>query len=290
MLYYAMKALSWLLCVLPDAAGRLLGQGIGELTWFLVPKKRKQMALANVQLCLQLSEEAATAVVRKSWTRFGTMVTEVLRFPVIRKNMEHYIEVRGIENLKQAQSFGHGGIIATAHSGNWELLGGALAHLGLPVVGVAQKQKNPAFDRLINEYRTLIGMQIMYKSGVKDMFVKLGEGFFIGLLMDQDAGRDGILLDFFGRETSCVQGPASMARYKEAPILPVFISQAEDGHHILHIHPPFFVEKSSDKKADIAQTTERLNRLIEEHIRSYPEEWFWMHDRWKSVSGKKRKG
>lgn len=288
MLYYAMKALSWLLCILPDMAGRLLGKGIGELTWFFVPKKRKRMALANVKLCLELSDTDAAAVVRKSWTRFGTMVTEVLRFPVIKKNMDRYVQVEGLENLQKVQALGCGGIIATAHSGNWELLGGALAHLGLPVMGVAQKQKNPAFDRLINEYRTMIGMQIMYKSGVRDMFVKLGEGFFIGLLMDQDAGRDGILLEFFGRETSCVQGPASLARFKEAPILPVFISQASDGRHVLHIHPPFFVEKSGDKKRDIAETTEQLNRLIENHIRKYPEEWFWMHDRWKSVASKAR--
>ena len=287
MLYYIMKIFSRMCCLLPQSFCLYLGELLGQLTWLLVPARRKRMAIDNVKKCLALTEDEAARIAKKSWTRFGYMIIEVLRFPVMKNHMTDYVRIEGREHMEKALKLGRGGIIATAHSGNWELLGGALALSGFPIVGVAQKQKNNAMDRFINEYRALIGMHITYKSGVREMFTMLAEGWVIGLLMDQDTNpRDGIILPFFGRDTACVQGPAVLARFKDAPILPIFISRQSDGKHLLKIYEPVFVEKTNDKHADIKQTTAILNRLIETHIREYPEEWFWLHDRWKSVEGR----
>ena len=287
MLYYIMKIFSRMCCLLPKSFCLYLGELLGQLTWLLVPARRKRMAIDNVKKCLALTEDEAARIAKKSWTRFGYMIIEVLRFPVMKNHMTDYVRIEGREHMEKALKLGRGGIIATAHSGNWELLGGALALSGFPIVGVAQKQKNNAMDRFINEYRALIGMHITYKSGVREMFTMLAEGWVIGLLMDQDTNpRDGIILPFFGRDTACVQGPAVLARFKDAPILPIFISRQSDGKHLLKIYEPVFVEKTNDKHADIKQTTAILNRLIETHIREYPEEWFWLHDRWKSVEGR----
>ena len=287
MLYYIMKIFSRMCCLLPKSFCLYLGELLGQLTWLLVPARRKRMAIDNVKKCLTLTEDEAARIAKKSWTRFGYMIIEVLRFPVMKNHMTDYVRIEGREHMEKALKLGRGGIIATAHSGNWELLGGALALSGFPIVGVAQKQKNNAMDRFINEYRALIGMHITYKSGVREMFTMLAEGWVIGLLMDQDTNpRDGIILPFFGRDTACVQGPAVLARFKDAPILPIFISRQSDGKHLLKIYEPVFVEKTNDKHADIKQTTVILNRLIETHIREYPEEWFWLHDRWKSVEGR----
>lgn len=283
MLYHIIKFCSSVLCFLPAGFCRWLGDLLGEITWLVVPKRRKQMAAANIRQCLGLSAAEAEEMARQSWTRFGYMMVEVLRFPEIKKDIEQYVHIVGKENMEKALALGRGGIIATAHSGNWELLGGALALHGFPIVGVAQKQKNSTMDRLINEYRSLIGMHVTYKSGVREMFTMLTEGWVIGLLMDQDAGRDGVVLKFFGRDTACVQGPASLARFKDAPILPVFISQNPDGTHTLEIHEAVFVEKTKDKREDIKRTTDVLTKIIEMHIRQHPQEWFWLHDRWKSV-------
>lgn len=284
MMYYVMIFFSKVLCILPPFFCRWIGDLVGEITWLVVPTRRKRMATANIVKCLGLNETAAESMAKTSWTRFGYMIIEVLRFPAMKKHMDAYVTVVGRENMEKALALGRGGVVATAHSGNWELLGGTLAQQGFPLVGVAQKQKNGAMDRFINEYRTLIGMHVTYKSGVREMFKMLGEGWVIALLMDQDAGDGGILLQFLGRETSCVPGPASLARFKDAPILPVFISQNEDGiTHTLTIHEPVFVAKTQDKHDDIRRTTEQLTQIIEQHIRQNPAEWFWLHDRWKSV-------
>lgn len=90
-------------------------------------------------------------------------------------------------------------------------------------------------------------------------------------------------MDFFGKPTNCVVGAATMARFKDVPIFMVQIHMEEDGHHTLHISQPLRVEKTRDKKEDIRRTTQELNHMLEGHIRRYPEDWFWLHDRWKSM-------
>ena len=287
MIYYIMKIFSRMCCLLPKSICLCLGEFLGQLTWQVVPARRKRMAIENVKKCLVVAEDEARHIAKKSWTRFGYMIIEVLRFPVMKNDITEYVRIEGREHMEKALELGRGGVIATAHCGNWELLGGALALNGFPVVGVAQKQKNSKMDKFINEYRSLIGMHITYKSGVREMFNMLAERWLIGLLMDQDAGlKDGIVLEFFGRKTACAPGAAALARFKEAPIFPVFITQQSDGTHVLKIHAPVFVEKTNDKQEDIRQTTQKLTMIIESHIRKHPEDWFWLHDRWKSVEGR----
>lgn len=284
MLYYTMKFFSQICCLLPKSLCLCLGEFLGQVTWGLVPPRRKRMAIDNVRKCLALTEIEAKRIAKKSWTRFGYMIIEVLRFPLMKNHITDYVRIEGREHMEKALALGRGGIIATAHSGNWELLGGALALSGFPIVGVAQKQTNEAMNKFINEYRRMVGMHITYKTGVREMITMLADGWVIGLLMDQRTNpRDGVILKFFGRDTPCVPGPASLARFKNAPILPVFITQEADGKHLLKIYEPVFVEKTKDKHEDIKRTTAVLTQMIETHIREYPEEWFWLHDRWDSA-------
>ena len=284
MLYYVLKAISLVACALPRSFCEFLGQALGNLAWLVVPQKRKQLATGQIKMCLGVDDGEAMRIAKASTVRFGPMLFEVLRFPVIRKQPEQYVHIEGLEKLQQGMAEGKGAIIAAAHSGNWELMGGAFAMAGIPLVGVAMKQKNSAADRFINEYRTLIGMHITYKTGVREMFAMLKNGWAIGLIMDQDTNRhDGVILDFFGRPTNCTPGAASMARFQGVPIFTSFMHRDEDGHHTLFVEGPFHVEKTADKRADIKRMTQVINNAIEAHVRKYPEEWFWLHDRWKSV-------
>ena len=281
MLYYVMKMLSKLVCLLPYKIINYIGDIIGGLTWYIVPKKRKQMAKQNIMLALDKNEVAAEIIAKKSWTRFGAMIMEVLYFPKIKQDINKYVEIQGREYLDEALKQGKGIVLATAHSGNWELLGGGLALNGYQIVGVAQKQTNGSMDKFINEYRKIIGMNIQYKNGVKEMIRLLVKGNVIGLLMDQNAGKDGVLVEFFKRKTSTPQGPAFLAITNDAPIIPMFITKTSKGVHKIIIHPYIGVKRTKDKKNDINIITEKLTKIIEEHIKEYPEEWFWLHNRWK---------
>ena len=113
----------------------------------------------------------------------------------------------------------------------------------------------------------------------------LAQGWFIGLIMDQDpAKRDGVLVEFFGQPTNYFTGAAGMGRFRRAPIFPAFMHRDDaTGRHTLIVAPPIYTDHTKDKRADIQRTTQRLAALTEAHIRKYPEEWFWLHDRWKSI-------
>ncbi len=283
--YYLVKALSFILCRLPHGLCMALSRGLAKVLWPFVPKKRKLLAKRQIMECLQVDEKEAERIAKESTLRFGPMLFEVLRFPVIKKDMDSCVVLTGaVEELMAQAASGKGCVFATSHSGNWELEGGALAHHGIPLVAVAKKQTDQGMDQFINEYRALMGMHVTYSKSVREMYDMLGQGWFIGLLSDQDPSRkDGMVMDFFGKPTNCVVGAATMARFKDVPIFMVQIHMEEDGHHTLHISQPLRVEKTRDKKEDIRRTTQELNHMLEGHIRRYPEDWFWLHDRWKSM-------
>jgi Kdo2-lipid IVA lauroyltransferase/acyltransferase len=279
--YTLVKIMSRIVCNLSDAVSYKLGDWIGNLCWSIVPRRRRAIAVENAISCLGVDRGGATAIVKQSTTRFGRMFLEVLRLPKIKGDLRRYVDIEGREHLDSALAYGRGVVLATSHSGNWELLGSALALEGFPLVAVAKKQTNAEMDRFIVEYRTLVGMHVVYKKGVHTIFRLLKESKVIALLMDQSAGSDGVFVKFFGRPTSTPPGAAALARMQNAPIVPAFITETSKGKHTVIIHPPIWVQKTDDREHDILTTTQQLSDIIEQHIRTYPHEWFWLHNRWK---------
>jgi len=261
------------------------GRGFAGLIWFFLPKKRKNLAIENIIRCLKISRQSAEKIARESTVQLGSLFIEVLSFPKLKNSMQNHVKIIGLEHLTNYKnSSQRGAVIMTCHSDNWELMGGAFAQNGIPLVGVAKKQTSAGADKFINEWRTLIGMHITYRSGVREMYKMLDEGHFIGLIMDQDVGRDdGVVVKFFNQATNFVTGAASMSRFRKIPIFPAFMHKNSDGTHVLEVFPPLFTQKTADKHADIKIMTQKLATLIENHVRKYPHEWFWLHDRWKSM-------
>lgn len=283
--YWAVKLLSHFVCLLPHRAAMMIGAGLARLLWPFIPARRKRLAQTQIERCLRVSPAEAARIARESTLRFGPMLMEVLRFPVLRRHIEDYVTITGaLDTMRASLVQGKGAIIATSHSGNWELMGGALALAGLPIVGVAKRQSAAGMDRFINEYRALVGMHVTYRSSVREMFRMIDQGWIIGLLSDQDPSRrDGVVVDFFGQETNAFTGAAAIARRCEVPIFPVFMHRRADGHHELTIEEPLYVEKTDDRAADVLRVTQEISAHIEAWIRRYPSEWFWLHDRWKSM-------
>ena len=283
--YWAVKLLSHFVCLLPHRAAMMIGAGLARLLWPFIPARRKRLAQTQIERCLRVSPAEAARIARESTLRFGPMLMEVLRFPVLRRHIEDYVTITGaLYTMRAALAQGKGAIIATSHSGNWELMGGALALAGLPIVGVAKRQSAAGMDRFINEYRALVGMHVTYRSSVREMFRMIDQGWIIGLLSDQDPSRrDGVVVDFFGQETNAFTGAAAIARRCEVPIFPAFMHRRVDGHHELTIEEPLYVEKTDDRAADVLRVTQEISAHIEAWIRRYPSEWFWLHDRWKSM-------
>ena len=187
LVYYVMKLVSKVFCVLPWSVGRAFGDVLGRIALLFVPEWRMQMAAANVQECLHVSQEEARKIAVQSVVKFGRMVIEVLRFPLLTsETIQNVVKTDGLEYLEEAYAKGKGALMCTGHFGNWELLGADVALHGFPMLSIARKQNNSAMDRFINEYRELVGQKVAYntgREGVLAMGRYLKEKHLLGILL-----------------------------------------------------------------------------------------------------------
>ena len=283
--YYAMKLVSKIFCILPKSVGLAFGNMLGRLALIIVPEWRMRMAAANVEECLHVSPEEAKEIAVQSVVKFGRMVIEVLRFPLLnRETIQSVVKTDGLEYLEEAYAKGKGALMCTGHFGNWELLGADVALHGYPMLSIARKQNNSAMDRFINEYREIVEQKVAYnhgKEGVLAMGRYLKEKHLLGILYDQDTNDTGVKVNLFGKEVITPGGPAVFSRTFGCPILPIFMHYDADGSCRAKIYPPLYAEKTKDKDRDLYQVTEKLMAILEQEIRSNPPMWFWVHDRWK---------
>lgn len=281
--YYLVRIIGWFVCLLPHNFRLHLGNLFGIVAWRTNARWRRLMAIDNAVKSLNITEEEAAKIVEASVRRFGNMLVDILIFPNLNKNnIRELVTFEGEEHIRNATDAGRGFIIATAHFGNWEMLGTALALYGYPLVSVGKKLKKAYGDRLIIEYRAMSGAYTTYKTSVFEMVRLMGNGCGIGLLMDQNAKTDGVAVDFLNQQSSVPKGPVVLARLKDAPVLPILIYDNPDGTYLVKIHPPVELVKTKDKAADIKENTQRTVRVIEQAIKEKPEMWLWLYNRWEA--------
>lgn len=296
-MYTFMKILSFLICHMPKSLCRGLGRFLGIFFWTFVPKKRKKLAQDQILACGITDDAAkAMAIAKKSTTRFGPMIVEVLSYPRYTKDiLDSKITFHGRAYLDELKKSGEGAVFMASHAGNWELLGAVLAMNGYPLISVAQEQNSKSADTFINEYRAMMKQHVTYKTGIRDMIRFLADGHYIGLLMDQDPGFAGVMVKLFGRDTLTADGPAKLAGIRNYPILSIFIHEDRPYHHVVEVLPPIrpypagAVLSKEEKKKAMYDVTQQLNDRLEAHIRQYPEDWFWLHNRWKWTNRYKEK-
>ena len=288
--YYIVKLFSALMCVMPGFIRKLTAAFLGKIALFAVPEWRMKMAKANIMECLGVSEERAQEIAEGSLRRFGRMIVEVMRFPLLKpENINELVKVEGLEYLEAAYRQNKGVIMATGHYGNWELLGATVALHGYPMLSITRKQNNSHMDKFINEYRQLVGQKVAYNRGESGLLAisrMLKEKHLLGVLYDQDTNDDGVEINLFGKKSVIPLGAAALSRIYGAPILPIFMHNKPDGTCIAKIYPPLYTPKTKNKEQDFYTVTKEMVTILEHEIISDPEMWFWVHDRWKD--GKQR--
>ncbi len=280
------------MCVLPRCLRCLFAAFLGRAAILAVPRWRMQMAAANVQECLGVDAERARQIAEDSLHRFGRMVVEVLRFPLLNKdNISEKVAVEGMEYLERAYAEGKGVIMCTGHYGNWELLGATVALHGYPMLSITRKQNNSYMDKAINEFRQMVGQKVTYNRGKHGLLAisrMLREKHLLGVLYDQDTNDDGVEISLLGKRSIIPLGAAALSRIYGSPILPIFLHNNDDGTCTAKIYPPLYTPHTQDKQRDFYDTTQKLVEVLEREIKAHPEMWFWLHDRWKD--GRQRFG
>jgi len=246
-------------------------------------RPRRNVALENLRLAFPDSDETwRRDILTKCYQHISWMVAEYLSL-VSNPSLVHswVVEIEGKEILDTLRDSGRGAIILTGHVGNWELLAGWLAQTGYPLTAVVRNPDDPNLSELIETYRAALGVRTIQKHFIMKDAVRLAKrGEFIGLLPDQAWHSTGVHGPFFGRMCYTAGGPAAIAHLAGVPVVPVVSYRLAPFRHRVVISPPVPMAEG-ERNAAIQENTLRMNRAIEEMIRPFPEQWLWLHRRWK---------
>ncbi len=270
--------------LLPLGLARGLGRGASTLTWVLLAQPRRT-ALRNIRLGFPEKDEVwVRRTARATYRQLGSSLGEMLQLPRFDKAwVARNVRFVGMEPLEACLAQGRGVIALGCHFGNWELQGGAWALRGYPTAVVAFPQSNHQVDELILKNRESTGMKVIYTGhhGTAQLLQHLKRGGVAGILADQNAGKDGLRLPFFGRDCSVAKAPAVLARKTGAALIPGFLVRESDGTFTNYALPEIPIAQTGDVERDILETTKAWLRVQEDFIRRYPEQYFWLHRRWK---------
>ncbi|MCZ6677627.1 MAG: lysophospholipid acyltransferase family protein [Candidatus Poribacteria bacterium] len=282
---FIIRTLAMFVCWLPRQSVPILGSGLGYLFYFALAKRRR-LALENLQIAFghDKSADERARICRDSFLNLGKTAIEFLRFPKLNfDNIWENVTVEGKENLIQALDRGKGVIVFIPHFGNWELL--ALVYGALipnRAKAIAFPMKNSYLNAWVSKCREHLSLKlILRKQAVRETLRAIKANYAIGFFADQNAGREGVFVDFFGKPVSTVRGPVTLALKTGASLVfSLDVRQPDDRHRVL-ISPPIDLDISGALERDVQVNTTRILKILEGYIRQYPGQWLWLHNRWK---------
>ena len=262
-----------------------LGRALGGLVW-RTGAYRRGVVLANLRHAFggELDEAGLHRLAAAFYRNLGMTLMEFLALPRLRPaDVAELVDIEGAEHLRAIAGLGRGGLLVSGHFGNWELLGARIAAEGQAVSFIVKTQHNARVDRMQNAIRHRVGIgTIRAGASIREMIRALRRQEFIGLLADQDAGRDGVFCEFLGRQASVFRGAAYLAWKLDAPLLTGFIYRRPDGRHVARIDPPVEPDRNLDEDEAVRRLTEVHVRRLEAAVRRAPDHYFWVHRRWKT--------
>ncbi len=285
-IYYAANILIGFLGLLPFAWMKYLGRGFGWLVFKLVQKERDKTT-KNIRIAFSqtMTWNQAEQLAQKVWIRLGWNLFEVARWmPMTQEEViSQVVRVQGWEHMEQALSRQKGVLILSAHLGNWELMGAYFA-AKTPTVAVAQNLYDSRFDELVTWMRSEKLKIPMIKRGLalRGILEALKNNNAICALVDQDTGKDGVFVPFFGKPAWTQSGVARIAYKTGAALVPAFVVRGVDGRFELLVEKEIEIPRTGDAEKDVLEIARRYTEVIEAYVKAYPDQWMWMHERWKT--------
>jgi Kdo2-lipid IVA lauroyltransferase/acyltransferase len=272
--------------LLPRSAARFVGATCAGLAYYLRPPLRRA-AVFNLRLAFpDWTDKERKRAVRLMIQQVGWMAGEFSQFPkYTRANIERIVVLDGYENFNAARRRGKGVLFLTGHMSAWELAPFAQALYGNPLHFLVRPIANAKVDALINRYRCLSGNKPVEKNrSARAVLRVLYEGGTVGVLSDHNTSlEEGVFVDFFGIPASTTSGLARLALRTGAAVVPGFLSwDREHGKYRLRFEPAVELSRTSDEEADVRENTQRFTRVIEDYVRAHPDQWLWVHKRWKT--------
>jgi KDO2-lipid IV(A) lauroyltransferase len=280
-LYRALVIVSAIGRRIPLSLGRTFGRALGSLAW-VVARRERNKALRHIALAFPEWDEAKRrATIKAMFRHLGVSVFEIAWM----RNMDvatrdRLTVIEGAEPLLKLIDEGHGVVVFTAHCGNWEWMSYAVGLWGRPTTVLQRERDAPEMNRYITEHRARSGVRTVDRGSAaagRELIQSLRRGGILAFLIDQNLRTDSVPVPFFGRPALTPIGPAKLAVRTESVVVDILIERLPDGRHRLKVGEPAQCRRDDDPVA----LTERMTRIIEDQIRRVPEQWVWMHDRWR---------
>ena len=283
-------ALLWLvvrtLGLLPRWLARALAINLALLVYLLHGRLRR-VGLRNLELAFpEMAAGERRRILRGVFVSLGRQLAELCRFPSYTKdNVNRVVIYDGFENFDRARARGKGVLFLTGHLGGWELSSFVHSLQGNPLMIVMRGLDNPYVDGLVQSFRTMHGNTVVDKdNSVRGLLGAMKDGGTVGILMDTNmTPPQGVFVDFFGIPACTASGLARIALKTDAAVVPGFcVWDSVLRRYRLRFDPMVELMRTGDLEADIVANTARFTAKIEEFVRKYPEQWLWVHRRWKT--------
>ena len=274
------------LALLPRPLAIGVGCAMAHLA-YRVSWKLRRIGELNLELAFPaMGQRERSRLLRDSIVNLGRHVGEFSRFSTVTpETLRKTIDCEGLDNLDAARALGRGVIMITGHLGAWEMISFALSAFGYPFTFLVRRIENPAIERLIENTRTRFGNRTIDKrSAARSMLTTLRTGGMLGLLVDINVVRNkGIFVDFFGVPASTTFIAAKLALRTGAAVVPIFAPWEDRRQRfVMYVGAPLTIERSGDEEKDIRQLTSMFTKTVEDYVRRYPDQWLWIHKRWRT--------
>lgn len=282
--YYSLKAAMFFMYLFPLSFAQKIGQLLAVLIYYFVPIRKKHVIKELSISFPEKSKSEIKHIAKNTYKMFIKTVIDMAFFPKLSDRTIENMMVYENENIvNEALARGKGMIFMSAHFGNWELTALAFSK-SRPMSVMVAKQSNPFVDKMINDIRTKKGFKAIDKDdkmAFRHILKTLRANETIAFLADQDAGRQGVFVPFFGRLASTPKGPALFAIKAGAPIVVALGVRQPDQKIKVRLHEiPF--PNSGDMEKDIEIINTQYSKLLESAVRENPDHWFWFHRKWKT--------
>lgn len=272
--------------LVPRPVARSIGALLGTIAYLFLGRLRK-VGAANLALAFPGMQHAEQArILRAMYRSLGWQMAEFCHMPRLPlATANRFIRYEGLQHYLEARGRGNGVLVLTGHIGPWELSSFYHSLAGYPMSMVIRRLDNPLLDRFVNRIRCLHGNRVLHKDDfARGLIAAMRKGETVGVLMDTNmTPPQGVFADFFSTPACTAAGVARVALKTGAAVVPGFmVWHEQEKKYVLHFLPALQLADTGDADADACTNTQLFNQTLEAIIRQYPEQWLWVHRRWKT--------